>query len=777
MAYFEACLIKIEPTMITKKIAHVLQGLQSPGDFYATGKMEIFPPRIHVNKVGRVALPLLPMQIKQLIEASERAPYGKGYDTVVDTDVRRTWQIHADDVTIEGKYWKKNLADIVTQVKEKLGVDCQISAELYKLLVYDKGSFFLSHRDTEKVEGMFATLIIVLPSEYSGGELCVKHQDKEVTLDLGSHDSEEISFAAFYADCVHEVLPIIEGCRLTLVYNLVRTHQKIPLPTPPSYAKPQIDMVALLNRWQQYLTEKTDADNNIPEKLIYLLEHEYSIAELTFDALKNQDAASAKVLIEAAKKAECNIYLALISAEESGAAEYSGGYSRYGYDDEEFEIIEVYEHSETISEWRSPDGDKSNLPTLPFYENEFCPPEAFESIEMGEAEFQEATGNAGASFDRMYHGAALVLWPRTHYLNIMNQAGVKSALLVLKDLCQQWKDTLDEKIKEDALTLASYILRDWIPAESEGRYNTGCNVADFLHCLNRLGEASLINDCWLVISKAGVGEEEWRVQLVKSSTFLPWQAVVHYVAEIIAENVTKNQESCILLLKALCNQYKESHLLQDFSSSAEIILTMLPGDSQRFPDQPMWRRRDMTLSVDGVMNALVCFSLINQEIAEKTLDYMLAWSDFYDRDEILLTATLKLIQVEETRQLPVIKRLQQTCITHLEARLAIALTPPTNWSRAIATKYSSYYRDKKDVEALNEFMSHVDQEQWVLKAPVDRRSVIEDIIKSNQLDIDCQTQKTHRPYSLVCTKNSASFQRKVDQSVKDQRTLGLLLIL
>jgi hypothetical protein len=37
-------------------------------------------------------------------------------------------------------------------------------ADLYKLLAYDPGSFFVNHRDTEKVAGMFATLIIVLPS-------------------------------------------------------------------------------------------------------------------------------------------------------------------------------------------------------------------------------------------------------------------------------------------------------------------------------------------------------------------------------------------------------------------------------------------------------------------------------------------------------------------------------------------------------------------------------------------------------------------------------------
>ena len=51
-----------------------------------------------------------------------------------------------------------------------LGVTGPVVADLYKLLVYDPGSFFVNHRDTEKAAGMFATLIIVrrpIPAEHS----------------------------------------------------------------------------------------------------------------------------------------------------------------------------------------------------------------------------------------------------------------------------------------------------------------------------------------------------------------------------------------------------------------------------------------------------------------------------------------------------------------------------------------------------------------------------------------------------------------------------------
>ena len=78
-------------------------------------------------------------------------------------------------MSIGGKHWGKTLAGIVARVAEGLGVSEPVTAELYKLLIYEKGSFFVSHRDTEKAPGMFATLVLALPSASTGGELVVRH--------------------------------------------------------------------------------------------------------------------------------------------------------------------------------------------------------------------------------------------------------------------------------------------------------------------------------------------------------------------------------------------------------------------------------------------------------------------------------------------------------------------------------------------------------------------------------------------------------------------------
>jgi hypothetical protein len=62
-------------------------------------------------------------------------PYGRGEATLVDTDVRRTWQIDADRVHIAGRHWEQTLEAIVAGAAQGLGVPAPVAAKLYKLLV------------------------------------------------------------------------------------------------------------------------------------------------------------------------------------------------------------------------------------------------------------------------------------------------------------------------------------------------------------------------------------------------------------------------------------------------------------------------------------------------------------------------------------------------------------------------------------------------------------------------------------------------------------------
>jgi hypothetical protein len=97
-------------------------------------------------------------------------------------------------------------------------------------------------------------------------------------------------WAAFYADCRHELHPIRSGFRVALVYNLGRDARRAP--RVPDARREVARVGEVLRAWE--------AQSGAPPKLVYPLRHRYSLAELSFRGLKNEDAAVAGVLAPAA---------------------------------------------------------------------------------------------------------------------------------------------------------------------------------------------------------------------------------------------------------------------------------------------------------------------------------------------------------------------------------------------------------------------------------------------------------------------------------------------
>jgi hypothetical protein len=102
-------------------------------------------PRVEVKGAGTLSFPVPDVQIAAIVRQAERAPYGRGKKTIVDTSVRNVWQIAPGQVEIGGKSWGANFESILCKVKAGLGCsDVVVSAGLYKLLVYNRGGFFLA---------------------------------------------------------------------------------------------------------------------------------------------------------------------------------------------------------------------------------------------------------------------------------------------------------------------------------------------------------------------------------------------------------------------------------------------------------------------------------------------------------------------------------------------------------------------------------------------------------------------------------------------------------
>ncbi|KAF5374125.1 hypothetical protein D9615_008850 [Tricholomella constricta] len=99
-----------------------------------------------------------------------------------------------------------------------------LKAELYKLNVYMKDSFFKTHKDTPRGDTMFGSLVVAFPTSHEGGALVLRHDDQEWTFDSASLTREQaepsVAYIAFFSDIDHEVTLVTSGYRVTLTYNL-----------------------------------------------------------------------------------------------------------------------------------------------------------------------------------------------------------------------------------------------------------------------------------------------------------------------------------------------------------------------------------------------------------------------------------------------------------------------------------------------------------------------------------------------------------------------------
>lgn len=753
---------------INTELAETLRKVQRPGGYYTSGAVEIFAPRIEIDEVGPIALPLLPLQAKQLIAVAERAPYGRGPETLVDTEVRRTWQIDADQVQISRR-WEETLKSIVVRVKAGLGVTGVVVTEFYKLLVYDEGSFFVSHRDTEKAPGMFATLIIVLPSIYTGGELIVRHEGQEARLDLYSQEPSVATYAAFYADCVHEVRPIASGYRLTLVYNLLRQSGSW-LPKPPNYDAEQAGLAELLRQWS---AAKQSADDPSPEKLVYPLEHAYTEAEISFDTLKGADAARANALIAAAEQAECDLHLALVSIEESGYAEYTGDYygsrrRKWSYgdddDDDDFEIGEVTERSAILSEWQRPDGQPAAFGDFPFEAEELCPPGALDNMEPDETHFQEAAGNEGASFERTYQRAALVIWPRHRRLAVLNQAGLATTLPHLTEIAQHWAKSgqgPESPLWRQAHELAGFMLDTW---STPSAYYARPETPAMLAALIQLKDTAHIETFLADISAAGAYRKDDNPALVKAIDLLPPFRAIELIERIIAGNAVKDRDACSDLLVRIATVAQKAGRVAELIPAARILVDALPGDPARLPQTSELRWQCSPPSVESgfIVDLLTGLGLIDPVLADRAVNHLLTWPKTYPLDAVLIPAALELTKKASIRELVAFQRLRNACLTHLRKRIAEPLEPPSNWTRASAISCKCPHCNE-----LSRFLADPKRQSWEFRAIQHNREHVEQVIKQNGCDVDCVTHRQGRPYGLICTKNQASYERRVQQRKKD----------
>lgn len=755
-----------------KILLSALDSLQGRAGFCSSGGEPFFFPGLTVDGLGEIAFQLPGQQAAAFISLAEAAPYGKGTETEYDEEVRKCWQIDAKDFRFGAKAWDDFLSATLVKVREDLGITGRISAQPYKLLLYGPGGHFKAHRDTEKLDAMFGTLIIALPSSHEGGQLHIRHGGEEKTVDFSAEARRhDLQHAAFFADCEHEVVPVERGFRFCAVFNLVLEDGD------PEFLNQDASDHA---RPLAMLLEKFTGVRPPAVPTVILLEHQYTEANFSLSKLKGQDRQKAAALFAAAGHAGLTARLALATFHQTGELEDGYDYgSRYrrgsrGHENPDTGTMgEVYEESFGLEHWRDAGDRKLSLGRFEVNSDEVITAEDFSATDPDEKAGEGYTGNAGCTMEYWYRRAAVVLWPEGSEEEIQCAQNLPEA-------CASLLTRSSDKKTGDG-TPFDKLARAAIPAiaadfDSNGyRYShidkeTTSPLCRMLRALSRAKRRDLLDESLRTLEARAFGiapQDLWKELL---ETFGP-DTFASTFEEMLADE-EGNREVLFNILAALNTREQvtdwSSRIAAKTSRLKHVPAPHWQSSASRDPEPPG------NISEFRILFAAAPCLTERKDIA--------AAFGFLKSDSSLF-AVRKLIAplftVKESGKGEVACELLAFCKDTLASEIARPIVPYPDWRRPCPppeeSRENTYYGNRSNnSEVLRElatFMADPDAREHPIRRRQDERTEAEGFIKRQFLDLDCHTIEKSRPYTLHCTKNDRSHQHALEWRRKDEEML------
>jgi hypothetical protein len=749
------------------ELLQFLKTIKGIGSFSTSGEKKYQDPGLMVNGLGQVVFPINAIQARAVISVAEAAPFGKGSQTVMDREVRNGWQIDASLLSFQEPKWDAYLNKIVQKAAAEMGLKGQkVTASLYKLLIYEEGGFFKTHKDSEKEPGMFGTLVIGLPSSYTGGELRVRFEEQEATFAFAEASTKgKTPYAAFYSDCDHELLPVTSGYRVALVYNLLQETGTETKSTPSS---------------QPHLTKLMDIlprlVSNIQDKpLAILLGHQYTTTNFLHSKLKLDDKPRADLLLQAAEKVGYLARLALVThyqlGELEGADYYYNDYSyrsRRGYDRDEEpesgEMGDVMEEYTEVKYWL-----ENDLPTLgTLYLNE---EDMLTDLEIGvgkpsEKEEEGYTGNAGMTMEYWYHYGAVVLWPKSKHLELLEKTEIKVKLDWLRYYLAHWNSSTglpaSQHVPHLLTTLGAEELEDRFLEE------------DFSVIAQALAQPAC-RQLWtssapdlLTAAFTGINAESW-IQLAQSVEPAMLTPSFKKAAKSGEAKKLNHYLGILLSFIEVKQPELESFVLQQLEDLAQAYQQ---AQVSKLKKEKYDYYNDVPARIETA-KAIVQKILLLSQLKEAETDWLYELLDALVSpgprkyvNKVLVATVL----ADECPGGSLSNWLRHACIGDLQDRTAVLPQPPENWSMAVPS--SNRYRD--EWEMLRSFLESTTQQFFDYSQNEAYRDHLTRIIQAQKIDLRMETIRKGRPYTLRITKTQATYETELKNYKEDQKLLRSL---
>jgi hypothetical protein len=377
-----------------------------------------------------------------------------------------------------------------------------------------------------------------------------------------------------------------------------------------------------------------------------------------------------------------------------------------------------------------------------------------------------------------------VLWPQRRRLAVLNQAGLAGTQPYLESLAANWIDEgaqPDSAFWMEAHELSRYVLDTWPQAAwyghgeddddetgngMEGRRRS--ELARFLATLTTLKDVTRIEAALALLTSRRGHDRSENAAILAAVALFPVERAAQLIGAIIASHATDALAPCCALLRA-ANAGPFVAAPERLATAAAGLIASLPGDPARAPVDQWGRPRHVAPGAGVIADLVRIAEALDIEQARRLAGHLLAWPEAYDVDRALIPAIKRLLGRGAQRSGTAMSGLIAACLGHIEKRAAEPLKPPENWTRASNIRCSCEH-----CAVLRRFLANPKTEVWTLKARAEIRSHVEGEIGTAGADLDVKTLRHGSPHTLVCRKNSASYDRRVAQRRKDLADITIL---
>ena len=249
-------------------------------------------PGLQINQIGLVPLPLEDAKAVEIInefKKTSKKSRSCRQQQQQPSSSSSIFELDASSFQLKNPDWNKKLETLLARVAKTLGCGdaTNVKPKLTKLLILvPKDRLETCSASTENTEpSQFATLVVQLPSNYSGGELTVSRADSNsrVKHDLGQKSGKaafSVHFAAYLSrrNVELEVARVSSGYCLRLVYSLCWSEDR------PATAAIRPSSVEAANEICKIMKSLALVENN--RLSLFLVNETYAAKEIKANGVK-----------------------------------------------------------------------------------------------------------------------------------------------------------------------------------------------------------------------------------------------------------------------------------------------------------------------------------------------------------------------------------------------------------------------------------------------------------------------------------------------------------